>query len=392
MPVHPCRSLALALMVAGIAGTSVLVDEAGAQGAIWQVDPRPVLRLPATAEDGRTNFGTAAWATRIGADEIALADGADRMVRIFGSDGRERRTFGRDGGGPGEFRSLGWIGTCGSDSLFAWDIVAGQMSVLHPRTGYARAWTNIEPGGPMKVDCSSEQEFAFPVRLRRGAHSRPVVNAATTAGVRYRIYLDTSDLLVVDATGKPLHAVDGGVRHESVSANLPNGRFASMERILGLETRIALAQGRTVLAYSDSGWVRSFDARGALRSAFRIEPPRERLTDADVEAAVVALLRRTPGAAIESFGPAARAVPLPDRAPAFTDLLSSPDGLLWFVRSLPSARDTRLDVRRVDGTPVATLTVPFALAIFEVGSDYLLGRVESEDGEQELVLMRYRPR
>ena len=49
--------------------------------------------------------------------DVFVADGRNLEVRVFGLDGAHRRTFGRAGEGPGEFRhiySLAWVG----DRLF----------------------------------------------------------------------------------------------------------------------------------------------------------------------------------------------------------------------------------------------------------------------------------
>lgn len=387
-------ALSLCALAVESASQSVTQPVAGAPDKVpvWEVDPQPLFRLPATDAEGRARFGTATWATRLGDDEVVLADGADNVVRIFGLDGRERRTFGREGRGPGEFRSMGWIGTCGTDSLFVWDIMSSAMRVLHATAGYARSISRPDLMGPMRVACSSGQEFAFPARRRRGPHTRPVVNTATPEGVRYRIYLDTSDVQTIGATGADVRAVDGGLRRESVSGNLPGDRFASMERPLGLETHFAFTGDQIALAYTDSGWVRVIGRGGAPETRFRIVVPARRMGSEEREAGVVALLRRTPGSAIASFGELGRAIPVPERAPAVYALLGAPDGLLWFVVSPPDARETRLVGYRPDGTAVAFLAIPAAVTLFEVGREHLLGRTESDDGDQELVLYLYRRR
>ena len=53
-------------------------------------------------------------AVALGPDEtVFVADEYNSEVRVFGLDGAHRRTFGREGDGPGEFRSLyslAWVG------------------------------------------------------------------------------------------------------------------------------------------------------------------------------------------------------------------------------------------------------------------------------------------
>lgn len=64
----------------------------------------------------------------LGPDEaVYVADGMNDEVRVFGLDGAHRRTFGRDGEGPGEFgylHSLAWAG----DRLLTLDGQLGRVS------------------------------------------------------------------------------------------------------------------------------------------------------------------------------------------------------------------------------------------------------------------------
>ena len=58
--------------------------------------------------------------------EVFVADARNLEVRVFGLDGIHRRTFGREGEGPGEFQSissLAWVG----DQLLTYDPVFGRV-------------------------------------------------------------------------------------------------------------------------------------------------------------------------------------------------------------------------------------------------------------------------
>lgn len=66
-----------------------------------------------TDQGGPDEFGRVS-AVAFGPDEsVFVADERNSEVRVFGLDGAHRRTFGREGEGPGEFRSLyslAWVG------------------------------------------------------------------------------------------------------------------------------------------------------------------------------------------------------------------------------------------------------------------------------------------
>lgn len=71
----------------------------------------------------------------LGPDEaVFVADDMSSEVRVFGVDGTHRRTFGREGEGPGEFArlySVAWLG----DRLLALDAAQGRISEFLGRGG-----------------------------------------------------------------------------------------------------------------------------------------------------------------------------------------------------------------------------------------------------------------
>ncbi|MYH48487.1 MAG: hypothetical protein F4151_02875 [Gammaproteobacteria bacterium] len=75
---------------------------------VVSIGPKSVAETGAPEEFGRVN------SVAMGPDgTLFVADGFNREVRVFGLDGVHQRTFGRNGEGPGEFRSpysLAWVG------------------------------------------------------------------------------------------------------------------------------------------------------------------------------------------------------------------------------------------------------------------------------------------
>lgn len=75
---------------------------------VVSIGPASLSETGAPEEFGRVN------SVALGpAEAVFVADGFNQEVRVFGLDGVHRRTFGRNGDGPGEFRSLyslAWVG------------------------------------------------------------------------------------------------------------------------------------------------------------------------------------------------------------------------------------------------------------------------------------------
>jgi len=361
----------------------------GAQAA-RRIELVETVRIEATDSNGVERFGTATFALMLGNGEIVLADGSERTIRIFGADGAERRRFGREGRGPGEFASLGWVGRYHGDSLLAWDFVLAQLSVLHQATGHARTVTAPEMRRVSFLAGSLTGELAFSTPLRRTEASRPMATATTPGGVAYRIWRDTVDVRTIDLTARTLRQVANGIRRESIIGSLADGRLAGLDRPLGPVTAVALGHDLLVVAESESGTVRAFDAAGAVRHTFTLSGAARPPSPAQYTRAIEELVLSYPPSFREQATLVARAVPAPGELPRFSAMFVAPSGNLWFVTTPPGASATRMTVHRISGELVATAELPHALTVFEVGSDYLLGRADDADGGQAVVLYRYR--
>jgi len=75
-------------------------------------------------------------ASRNTVGQLAIADGSDRNVKTYDSDGRRIGTIGRAGRQAGEFTHLSNAQYFG-DSLFGYDFNTGTMTIFSPRTGEA---------------------------------------------------------------------------------------------------------------------------------------------------------------------------------------------------------------------------------------------------------------
>ena len=91
---------------------------------VVSIGPKSLSETGAPEEFGRVNSAV------LGPDEaVFVADGFNDEVRVFGLDGVHRRTFGRNGDGPGEFRSLysvAWVG----DRLLTLDFSLGRIGAF----------------------------------------------------------------------------------------------------------------------------------------------------------------------------------------------------------------------------------------------------------------------
>ncbi len=83
----------------------------------------------------------------------------------------------------------------------------------------------------------------------------------------------------------------------------------------------------------------------------------------------------------------AQDLPVPDVLPAFQSLLVDQQDYLWVERyRLPWENVPTWDILDTEGRWLGTIQTPTRLTIFEIGSDYVLGRYRDELGIQKVRL------
>lgn len=116
----------------------------------------PALEIGSIAGEGPTVFHRIQDASRLSDGRIAVADGGSGEIRLFGPDGRHLRTTGGPGGGPGEFTpapggatGLVALERTAGDTLRAYDMMAGRVTVFAPDGTFARTVSLAAPPGAL---------------------------------------------------------------------------------------------------------------------------------------------------------------------------------------------------------------------------------------------------
>lgn len=96
----------------------------------------PVLELTPEIRIGSDTSGpeyqfTSIFSVAAHGDNVYVMQRDVREIRVFGADGRYRKTIGREGAGPGEFRSMWSMGIVG-DSLWLIDIDLRRLTFFTP--------------------------------------------------------------------------------------------------------------------------------------------------------------------------------------------------------------------------------------------------------------------
>ena len=357
----------------GLLSVALQAYAAPSRAQSYVIDPRPTRTVQGTAPDGVPVFGRVAGATRLGDGAIVVADGSANALRFFDAFGRVTRTVGRRGEGPGEFRQLGWVRQCAHDSLFAFDIFPRRISVFSASGRFVRQF--LAPGMPDQVACSRHGTLA----ILGGRGAQPPEGVTLWRRKRPLSIADTRGILTREL---------GDVLASEI-ARAPNGGW--LPRLGGPRASIAVARDRVVVCPTDSDAVAAYSLTGVRRRSVPLRvPPRapsrrdlERLADAEVALA-------PPGELRDTVRQRLLRLPAPARLPVCSNILTDPDDNLWVVLSVLGDSVTTLRVFGRDDRVLGDVSIPAALEIHEIGSDYLLASGETPEGEPWVRMYRVR--
>lgn len=358
----PPHVIALLFACAACGGTESLPS-----GGPALLEASLALDLP-MGDDDSVLVGSLQDATRLSDGRLALLDLDRKAVVLLTAEGKLLRVTGRDGAGPGEFQSPRWIGRCGADTLHVWDRGLDRVSILSPEGDLVREFRPAITAS-FRPECLPDGHFVT-LDSRAASNSPPAANNDAP-----RIH---GALVVMSRDGDSLAAVPGLVLGQSKAI----GELAGM----------AVLSDRVVVGLNSSPELSTYSLEAALLGRDTVPVVPEVWSDQRYEAMVTRQAASTGGDStiramihkmIIAEGRSAA-------APLFQTMHGSPDGLVWWVTSLPVDSATTLVGFR-DGAPVFELALPAEIEPFEIGTDYLLGRRLDQDGLEHLVLYRWQP-
>ena len=325
------------------------------------VDSVTVTDILDTGPGDSVRFLSVVGATRLSNGVVVVADAFDHSVRFLARDKTLLRTVGRRGSGPGEFKTIGWLGQCGKDTVYVWDVDVARVVVLDT----AGAVLQHIPAlfSPALVACSQTRTFVTaltPQNMPRPSAADPPT------------YL--SRLLFTRALTDTLGYLE----------DIPLGDPRPLRPL----TRVAVARDRVYVGRSDSALVQQYNFRGNETGIYRLGLPSRRPTAANVTAAIDQMVEMFPDQAFRSQSKAyLRALPPPEILPFYSDLFVSPDDMLWVVTSAPGDDATQFRVLSPDGRIEADVTLPINIHVRDVGADYILGTYNDEGGHVHLLVV-----
>ena len=368
-----------AAAVGAFATTSLLLDAAqGLQGQQpgYRMDQRPSLVV--SDHSGGVPFVSLVGSVTLSNQSIWAVDEGESRATLYSPAGRPIKSIGRQGGGPGEFRTISWLGLCTPDTLSIFDAAQGRVSRIDAEgklvdvspVSMSGIGVVLPTGAPVyELFCSRGGRVAAvswpvgPPPSEPGPH-RGTVRVATASGFKEPL--------------RELGTFPGPERYRFARSDGP--------RPFGKRLHVALSSTRLFVGSADSFFVEAFDLAGARQRPAAATVPAKKFDRANEDYLLSTMFRKATAPADRQRAKVALAEhKFPEWYPAYTKLLVDTSDRLW-VQLPSSLGDTVQQWYAFDerGRTIARLAVPVALQLHEIGNAHVMGRWTEADGTESL--------
>ena len=349
----------------------------------WRVSQRPRVSVGGADGEGPTEFAAIVGVVRLSTGEFVVADASTSELRLFSAGGAHVRTFGRRGGGPGEFDGLTALLRSG-DTLVAID--RGQQRIQLFDAAGKLLRTNGSPVFPG----ASMPFWAGITRDGSGAMLALEPLRDTTSS---RV-IATGALGVQDPRSSTVRRIASFNAYEAAKTS---GRH--MPVYLGAVFRQSVLADRICLGWAAAWDITCYSPTGsAISRTIRATTPAP-VSEADRAAFREGFYRANRTMPREKLEAVARAFPFAERRSAFGRFVAGANGELWvgpFVisedvvlgrRGAPSPNEaTRWSVIGRDGRIAGEVTLPARFALLDAGQDYVAGVLRDQDDVEAAVV------
>ncbi len=342
----------------------------------WRIGPEPSISIGEVAGEEAYLLHQVSDGFVLPDGRIVIANAGSNEIRVFDASGVHEASWGRAGGGPGEFTALSGVARWPGDSIAAWDTRARTIAVFDAEGTLGRSFVLEADGRP------ADPRMVLGDGTVLG---RTVDSGATGPGYRR----EQISYELRDADGNTVLSL--GV-HPGREAYLNMEGPFPVFGLLPFSRAVSEAQwGDLIILTPDDHYeIRAHDrSTGALARIVRRDYANRAPTRAEVDEAIDDALERTnlTGEQLELTREGYKAMPLVESFPAFRALLT--DGLdhLWVREATLPGMDRPAPLWTVfdpEGRVLGFIETPDGLTILEIGADYILGRTTDDLGVESV--------
>ncbi|MGD2215342.1 MAG: 6-bladed beta-propeller [Gemmatimonadales bacterium] len=336
-------------------------------GGGWRLGESPTLDIGVVEGDDAYQFFRVAGALELGDGRIVVANSGTSELRFFDASGSFLSSSGRKGSGPGEFQDILWIERSAADSLIVYDYRLRRISVFDSLGRFVRAFNLhfIDRIGGFPTSVAPFPDGSMLVALERFfvGETQPGLRRDTTLYVRCDMegaLLDTLGLYP-GAESYSIQEGDGWL-----GGGVPFGH-ASQATVDG---------PGYYYGGSDSYEIGYYAIDGTLQRLIRLNQRNLAVTPEDIELYTQRSLARARDERRRQIRQRMYArMPWPDVMPAYDEFITDGEGNLWVAEyRRPGDDQPRWTVFAPDGTMLGVVETPPRFRVFQIGSDFVLGR------------------
>jgi hypothetical protein len=370
-------------MVRDSAGVTIVENSGGVWpgGDAWTVSPEPKVDIGVLEGTPEYQLFQVGDARRLANGNIVVTNGGTEL-RFYDSTGTYLHTTGREGGGPGEFQSVGLVRPYQGDSLLTYDFGQVRVSLWDQEGNFARSY-KINPPGDFGF-IIGEDVFADGTLLAkaplvfRGGFSE----GAMRNDEEFHIYSMEGEL--IDTVG--LFAGPDQFLRSARDGN--NFMIEVIRPPFGRQTAMVVHGDKLYFGSGDSYEIERRGKDGTLELLIRRDTPNRTVTPADIDRFIEAEV-----AGIEDANDRRdrrelyEEMDVPETMPAYGDLRLDDQGNLWAADYEPDPdADLRWTVFDPDGRMLGQVVLPSGLDVKQIGDDFVLA-VWRDEYEVEHVRM-----
>lgn len=318
---------------------------------------------------------------------IVVANNGTHELRFYDSSGTFLSSAGREGEGPGEFRGLQFLHSYAGDSLLTYDFRNRRFSIFALDGSFVRSFTPAPMTGAVAfptyvapfTDGSILLGLESPTtaeKLKSGLRREPVVF----------LHCDRDGALI-DTLGRH-PGTEWFIQTQGDGA--PSMGIIIGQRVMGLQAQSVAYQEGFYFGAGDSYEISYYNIEGVLKRLVRLRRPNRSVTADDIE--------RYRQRRLESVDDENQrimmerrlaAMPFPETLPAFDRFVVDSDGNLWVEEyRLPGDDKPRWTVFDREGQMLGVVEAPERFRIYEIGTDFVLGRWTDELDIEHIRLYR----
>ncbi|MDE2795608.1 MAG: 6-bladed beta-propeller [Gemmatimonadota bacterium] len=313
-------------------------------------------------------FAAATDATTLSDGRIVVVDMASDELRVFDSVGTHLATWGGQGEGPGEFIDLYHVDRWPGDSVAAGDYRRESITVFD------------SDGNLGRIVRLESDPFPWDLRAFFALGLYMVTREGSVLVSRQRHGSDVVDIVILDAEG----GLRGSLGHHPGWPSLVQRDMVLYQPIFSRALAVEPWAELVVVAPTDRSEIRAFTQTGTLARIVRLGKEPRTPERAHIDAYIEAQVSRSSSEDADHRARMRRdynAVPVAERFPVFTSVIADALDHLWVEEyEVPGEEREGVLWTVVDpgGRVLGFVETPERLEIYEIGDDFILGRVRDE--------------